>query len=215
MTTRGTRPTGRDEVVEALLDAADRLYAVAGPADVSLRGIAREAGVNHGLVHRHFGTREDLVDRLLERSARKWTEQVDSTGDYFAAIDAIFGPDDDAQHSAGPWLRLLAWSMLTDPPSRSAEVQRRYATLDRLPMLLDDENPDDAAVTTAAALALAFGWRFFHPYIRAALHLDAEDFATLHAAMIDHVHHLVGEPQPPTVAGKPDNRRDAGTDRDR
>jgi AcrR family transcriptional regulator len=65
------RPSGRDEVVEALLDAAERLLAHAGPGEVSLRSIARAAGVNHGLVHRHFGTRDDLIERLMERMASK------------------------------------------------------------------------------------------------------------------------------------------------
>src|SRR5215470_12157756 len=109
MTTLVKRPTGRDEVVEALLDAAARLLAVNPPEEVSLRGIAREAGVNHGLVHRHFGTRDDLIDRLLERTARMWTAELEATGDYEAAIELIFGSDDDAETGAGTWLRLLAW----------------------------------------------------------------------------------------------------------
>ena len=83
----------------------------------------------------------------------------------------------DAPTTAGAWLRLLAWSLLTEAPDRSGAVQRRYATLDRLPPLLTDGEHDDATNTTAAALALVFGWRFFHPYIRAALHLDNEGAA--------------------------------------
>ena len=113
MTTHVKRPSGRDEVVEALLDAAGRLVAVAGPGDVSLRSIARAAGVNHGLVHRHFGTRDDLIDRLMERTAAKWTEELESTRDYLAAIESILGSDDEAPTTAGAWLRLLAWSLLT------------------------------------------------------------------------------------------------------
>jgi AcrR family transcriptional regulator len=74
------RPSGRDEVVEALLDAASPLFAAHGPADVSLRAIAREANVNHGMVHRHFGTRDDLVDRLLERMATNHTTWTGTTG---------------------------------------------------------------------------------------------------------------------------------------
>ena len=190
MTTDVKRPTGRDEVVQALLDAADRLFATTGPGDVSLRGIAREAGVNHGLVHRHFGTRDDLVDRLIERSAVRWTEEVEAEGDFAAAIDSILGADDEAEAGAGWWLRVLAWSLLTDEGSRTGAVQRRYATLDRLPSLLGGE-PEDAATATAVALALVFGWRFFHPYLRATLHLEDVDFARLQDAVRDAVGRLV------------------------
>jgi AcrR family transcriptional regulator len=191
MTTAVKRPSGRDEVVEALLDAANRLFSLTGPADVSLRAIARDANVNHGLVHRHFGTRDDLVDRLLERTAAQWTADAQSAGNFEAAIDLILGSGDDAATSAGTWLRLLAWSLLTDAPARSGEAQRRYATLDLLPGLLEDRDAHDAAITTAAALSLVFGWRFFHPYIRSALHLDTDDFTALHDAMRDKLHELI------------------------
>ena len=185
------RPSGRDEVVAALLDAADRLFSGSGPADVSLRAIAREADVNHGMVHRHFGTRDDLVDRLLERMAHRWTARTQATGDFAGALDSILDDPDQAEASAGSWIRLLAWSLLTDAPGRSGEAQRRYATLDVLPGMLEDRDPHDAAITTAAALALVFGWRFFHPYIRAALHLEAVDFDELHEAMSDAVEKLM------------------------
>ena len=132
MTAAARRPFGRDEVVEALLDAANRLFATAGPADVSLRSIARAAGVNHGLVYRHFGTRDALVDRLLERIAAEWTAEVQALGDFRRAIDSILGNSAEAEASASAWIRLLAWSLLTDAPGRSGEAQRRYATLDLL-----------------------------------------------------------------------------------
>jgi AcrR family transcriptional regulator len=194
MTTPVKRPTGRDEVVEALLDAAEHLFERDGPADVSLRSIAREADVNHGLVHRHFGTRDDLVDRLLERMAARWTDELEATGDYLGAIESILGTDDEASTTAGAWIRLLAWSLLTEPPDRSGAVQRRHATLDRLPSLLPDGEPGDATLTTAAALALVFGWRFFHPYIRAALHLEDAEFTELQDAMRTHLHRIVAQP---------------------
>jgi AcrR family transcriptional regulator len=193
MTTH-VKPSGRDEVVEALLDAANRLFAQSGPADVSLRAIAREANVNHGMVHRHFGTRDDLVDQLLGRVAERWTAEAQSAGDFFAAIDLIMSDADEAEASAGTWLRLLAWSFLTDTPGRSGEQQRRHATLDLLPRMLDDQAPDQAAISTATALALIFGWRFFHPYIRPALHLDDLEFETLHDAMRERLHRLIDLP---------------------
>src|SRR5262245_6261908 len=192
MTASVRRPFGRDEVVGALLDAANRLFATAGPADVSLRAIARAAGVNHGLVHRHFGTRDALVDRLLERIAAGWTAEVQSSGDFGRAIDSILGDPAEAEESASPWLRLLAWSLLTDPPGRSGEAQRRYATLDLLPGMLRDQESGEAEITTAAALALVFGWRFFHPYIRASLHLEGESFEALHDAIRRSLRKLAG-----------------------
>src|ERR1700739_391189 len=72
MTTRsasGSRkiPTGREEVAAAILEAATDLFAERGPAATSIRDIAARSKVNHGLVFRHFGTKEQLVGAVLDR----------------------------------------------------------------------------------------------------------------------------------------------------
>ena len=51
----------------ALLDAAERLLVERGHAGLTTRGLAAEAGVNHGLVHYYFGSLENLLARVLER----------------------------------------------------------------------------------------------------------------------------------------------------
>src|SRR4051794_7618525 len=144
MATEVKRPTGRDEILDAVLDAAERLFAAAGPADVSLRAIAQEAGVNYGLVHRHFGTKDALFDRLLQRYADRWTARVGEL-DYQQALEELLG----STFEVGPYLRLLAWTLLSDRANGPSEAHSRYATLDRLPEL---RGGDTATVTTAAAL---------------------------------------------------------------
>lgn len=189
------KPVGRQEVVEALLESANRMFASMAPSDVSLRAIAREANVNHGLVYRHFGTRDDLVDRLLAQMSEQWTAQIDANGDPLDAIQAILGSADDAELGAGSWLRLLAWSLL-NVPGTAVDPQQRYATLDRIPPLLRTDDPEGAAVVVAAALSLVFGWRFFHPYLRPALHLEDVEFGLLQRAMSGFVEQLLDPPAP-------------------
>ena len=62
-----TPPHGQRETVAALIDAAIALLAERGPAAVSVRDIATRAGVNHGLVHRHFGSKQALVRAKQQR----------------------------------------------------------------------------------------------------------------------------------------------------
>jgi len=57
----------RTAAEEALLDAAERLLADAGHAGITTRRLAKEAGVNHGLVHYYFGSNENLLVHALER----------------------------------------------------------------------------------------------------------------------------------------------------
>lgn len=167
------RPQGRDEVVDAVLDAADRLFAEQGPGNVSLRAIAQEAGVNYGLVHRHFGTKDDLFDRLLERYAERWNERVQQESlDYVGALEELLGPQTETP-ATGSYMRLLAWTLLSS--GSPAEAHRRHITLDRLPSLGGIPDSADSVNTTAAALAFVFGWRFFRPFIEDALDLEHGD----------------------------------------
>ena len=60
-------PLGRQQTEEAFLDAAERLLVSVGYAGITTRGLAEEAGANHGLVHYYFGSMESLLARVLER----------------------------------------------------------------------------------------------------------------------------------------------------
>lgn len=56
------------ETREALLDAAESLFAAEGLADVSLAAITRLAGQRNGAaIHYHFGGRDGLLDAIYER----------------------------------------------------------------------------------------------------------------------------------------------------
>jgi len=174
------RPVGREQILDAVLDAAEEQFAAAGPTDVSLRAIARAAGVNYGLLHRHVGTKDRLFDLLLERYAERWSARIDGV-DYLTALDELLGPSPETR----PYLRVLAWTLLSDRADAAASPGR-HATLDRLLAL---PGGGDNPAATAAALALVFGWRFFHPFIRDALHLDRPD-AELHAAIREQLHRV-------------------------
>lgn len=192
MATAVKRPTGRQEVTDAVLDAAEALFAASGPADVSLRAIARQAGVNYGLVHRHFGTKDDVFDRLLQRYAERWLAQLDTVPDYSAALDRLLGPRVDA----GAYLRLLAWTLLSDRQEGQAQAPGRRALLDQLVALEQAPTGPEATATTAGALALIFGWRFFNPFIRAALHVPEADAGQLHEAVRSLVQRLASARAP-------------------
>ncbi len=69
------RPTPRAAAEGALLDAAERLLVDSGHAAVTTRRLAKEAGVNHGLVHYYFGSIESVLARTLERFTSRLIER--------------------------------------------------------------------------------------------------------------------------------------------
>ena len=52
---------GEEAVKSALADATADLLAELGPRALSLREVARRAGVNHGQVHHYFGSKRSLL----------------------------------------------------------------------------------------------------------------------------------------------------------
>jgi len=65
----------RTAATKALLDAAERLLIQVGHAGITTRGVAAEAGVNHGLVHYYFGSMEELLLQVLERFTARLIER--------------------------------------------------------------------------------------------------------------------------------------------
>ncbi len=54
-----------------ILDATFRQLAKSGYAALSVREIAKEAGVNHALINYHFGTKDQLVIAVLDATNRR------------------------------------------------------------------------------------------------------------------------------------------------
>ena len=76
----------RVDAEQALLDAAERLLVTVGYAGITTRILAKEAGLNHGLVHYYFGSMENLLLRTLER----FTEQLIARQQAMYAADIPF-----------------------------------------------------------------------------------------------------------------------------
>lgn len=162
----GARPA-RD----ALLESAVVLFAARGPASVSVREVARHAGVNHGLVHRHFGSKDDLLTEAIE---------IGSTPVFPAAL-AESGFDLDAVvrilHAQPHTARLIARTLVDgidiDLVRRQFPVVQRL--LDRYEETPTGAGPgtlDDPRIAVAATAALVLGSVIWGPHLRPALGLD-------------------------------------------
>lgn len=157
------RPRGREAVAEALVDAATELFAARGPAGVSVKEIAARAGVNHGLVHRHFGSKEALLSAVLDRLVTRIDESLPREDESFveAAQQAFRGAREQ-----GAYFRILAHALLAgeDP----AALQRRFPITERLLQLAKRDGLDDPKRLVSAMLAAGLGWLLFEPWIRAS-----------------------------------------------
>src|SRR4029450_12650781 len=62
---------GRGDTRAKILDAAFRRLATEGYAALSVREIAKDAGVNHALINYHFRTKEQLVIAVLDAANQR------------------------------------------------------------------------------------------------------------------------------------------------
>ncbi|MBO1420330.1 TetR/AcrR family transcriptional regulator [Streptomyces sp. FH025] len=88
---------------EALLAAAVRVVARGGLRNLTYRAVAREAGVTHGLVVHHFGSRDALIAEALAHTIQ--TSLANSAvepgsgdvADFSAGLSAMVQADPDIQ----------------------------------------------------------------------------------------------------------------------
>jgi AcrR family transcriptional regulator len=71
---------------EALLECAGQMLERTGVGEVSLREVARQAGVSHGAPRRHFADKQALLDALAENGFERLGRELD------AAVQEVDGP---------------------------------------------------------------------------------------------------------------------------
>ncbi|MDX6741126.1 TetR/AcrR family transcriptional regulator [Actinocorallia sp. A-T 12471] len=98
---RGQKAYGEGR--EALLNAAVRVVGRGGLRKLTYRAVAQEAGVTHGLVVHHFGSRDALIAEALAHSIRTSvaiSEVESGTGrieDFTAGLSRMVTADPDIQ----------------------------------------------------------------------------------------------------------------------
>jgi TetR/AcrR family transcriptional regulator, repressor for neighboring sulfatase len=178
---------------DALLAAAIELFADQGPASVSIRDIARHAGVNHGLVHRHFGSKDELLSEAIEVGSFSLLPGAFATGGF--DIDDVV----HAMHHGSPSPRTIARVLVDD--IAVGRVRPRYPVLRGLLSFARgipaDARPPalaDPRMAAAAAASLVVGSVIWGPRLRATFGLDDE--SGVESAVADLGTWLVGAPPP-------------------
>lgn len=75
---------------DRLLDAAIQIAGRKGLSAVTYRAVAARAGVTHGLVRHHFGTREQLLNEAFRRAAEQDSDGVRLTVDTIEEFASTF-----------------------------------------------------------------------------------------------------------------------------
>ncbi|MCO6055293.1 TetR/AcrR family transcriptional regulator [Pseudomonas sp. MOB-449] len=134
------RPTGDSQLQrERLLDAALEAFAHVGIHAASLRSIAQQAGVTPALVNYYFGSKDRLVDAMVEERLlplfQGMAERLQHAGDDPLELASAFVRGMSANLSRNPWLPPL-WvrEVLCEGGVLREMLTTRFAPM--VPMLL-------------------------------------------------------------------------------
>lgn len=175
----GPRRTGRrpgpNRTRAAILDAARSAFAARGYDAVSIRAVARDAGVDPALVHRFFGTKDDLfvaamelafapsqlVEALLAQGREGLGERL------IATLLAL----SDSPEGIAPLLALLRAAASND---QAATMLREFVTTEILGRIATAAAPDEPELRAALAGSQVVGLILSRYIVRIPAIVDAE-----------------------------------------
>ena len=134
-----TSTEGNPDTRESIMDSAEGLFSQHGFYGVTIREVAREAGVDTALVHYYFGSKRDLFDAVFNRRAAVWNNERVSAMDRYAEtegeamtleglMEAFLRPPFQWSLKGGPgWKHYAALVAQTNAnPAFGGETMARY-----------------------------------------------------------------------------------------
>jgi TetR/AcrR family transcriptional regulator, transcriptional repressor of bet genes len=183
---RHKRPRrSREEVSQALIDAAAALLAERSSGHVTVRDIAAKAGVNTTFVHRYFGSKQRLMLAAMERAQHNVAATVEEMPDVVEGAAAVV----HATLREREYIAALARATLdgvfdgvtTGSPAMAQLLQRFESELERR----GTRSRHDVRVIVACLTAATVGYALFGRYIRHGTNLDEMPDDQVEAALVE------------------------------
>lgn len=152
----------------ALIDAGRELMSKRPAGEISIRDIARRAGIPHTMLYRHIGSKEELrriiVDEVVTDVRAQIPPTADPTEAALGAVRAAINHADD--------FRILAFSLLSGDETGQYDGETVLTALLRVMRAQDGQGPIDTDVAVAAIGALILGWGTFRDRIQQGTGID-------------------------------------------
>lgn len=160
---------------ERLVEAGARLLAERAPAAVSGRSLARAAGVNYGLIHHYFGTKDEVLRQSLQLHRDRYfaaNSRPDRSPRFFGVCD----------HPG--YVRAMTGAALD--PDLAAAVQNYPVTAQMIARHARGDPSATGAVRVAilTAVAAQMTWALLQPLLAAALEVEPRDLEPGAAALL-------------------------------
>jgi AcrR family transcriptional regulator len=174
----------REEVSQALIEAAAGLFAERSSGQVTVRDIAARAGVNPALVHRYFGTKRNLMLAALDATQNEIAARVEAMPNVIDGAFSVFHAGIREKELVASLARATLDGIVDDlPPGNPAMaglVRRFGDELERR----GGAGRHDPRILVACLSAAAMGYALFGEIIRRGTGLDGEPEEAVEAQIV-------------------------------
>jgi AcrR family transcriptional regulator len=190
----GKIPYGREAVKKAILDAAEKLLLKKSPNKITVREIAAAANIKHPLIHRHFGTKDEVIIAVHARGIAKVEKRVAQIENVEGNIATFF----EAVKKNKFRQVALARAMIDGVNPRA--IQSEFPVMRRLLELIKkrfDETNAESRFTpemmTAFLASAALGWFLYEPFLLAATEQEDKKQDELHGTFVEILEEVVSK----------------------
>jgi AcrR family transcriptional regulator len=183
-------------VTEArILDSAQELFAKHGPAAVSIRQVAERAGVTHALVHKYFGSKEDLIKAAVYRAdARRSAAARESPSlkdVYRELLPQVMTERDHSMmlvHSAMSGVEYVSLADRIETTGAMIELARRTGASGAVPA--PPPRDVDPRVLIGAITSMILGWAAIEDWLWRITGLDPADKEEVYRQLFEIVDYM-------------------------
>jgi TetR/AcrR family transcriptional regulator, repressor for neighboring sulfatase len=181
---------GRSVNVPRILDSAQELFAKRGPRAVTVRQVAEHAGVSHALVHKYFGSKDELIRAVVERvdvSRTTTAKRSESLRDaYQTLFPLVMAQRDHSMMLVRSAMEGTEYVSLTERIQATAAMvvlAKRTAASGARP--LPPPRDIDPRVLISSITALVFGWASIEDWVWPTAGLDPTDKDEVHRQLLE------------------------------
>ena len=162
----------RDEVSEALLEAAAALAGERGSGHVTVRDIAARAGVNTTLVHRYYGSKQNLMRAAMQHAQKRLAARIEEVPDVVEGAAAIVHATLRERELIATLVRATLDGMFADIPADDPAMAALRERFGREGAARGGEGRHDPRAVLACLTAATVGYAVLGDYIRHGSGLD-------------------------------------------
>lgn len=175
-------PRGREAAKTAILNAAEQLLAVKSPNKISIREIAEIAGVKHPIIHRYFGTKDELVTAVHTRAMERASREVASIG----SVEGMASVFIETARRNKVRQTTIARALLDGTPPE--KIQTEFPVIRRILQLLRERKKEKGFTSDVSPEAMtlfltsaALGWLIHERFLLLAVELDEDKLDQMRA----------------------------------